>query len=168
MQGAYRLNSEKVLLRMKELDLSVRQLAARAGLSGQTVNNAVNKDSRISDMTADKIAKALEISFDIFVNEEYAFDLPPKENKSNASKNEQHEDLIRVFKTNLRARQRYCGLSREELAKRTNLSMREMGKLMNGQVNPRISTVYSVAKALDVSIDDLLTDGYDKTLFGNE
>lgn len=164
MQGAYRLNSEKVTNRMQELDLSVQKLATKAELSWLTVNNAVNKELRISERTTDKIASALEISFDVFINEEYAFDLLPKEKKSDASKNGQHEDLIRVFKTNLRARQRYCGISREELAKRTNLSMREMGKLMNGQVNPRISTVYSVAKALDVSIDDLLTDGYAKTL----
>ena len=164
MSGHYRLNSEKVSIRMQELNLSVQQLATKAELSWLTVNNAVKKDSRVTDMTVDKIAKALEISFDVFIKEEYAFSLLPKESKGEACKNEQHEGLIRVFKTNLRARQRYCGISREELAKRTNLSMREMGKLMNGQVNPRISTVYSVAKALDVSIDDLLTDGYAQTL----
>ena len=149
---------------MQELNLSVQQLATKAELSWMTVNNAVKKDSRVTDLTADKIAKALEISFDVFIKEEYAFNVFPKENKGESCMNEQHKELIRVFKTNLRARQRYCGISREELAKRTNLSMREMGKLMNGQVNPRISTVYSVAKALDVSIDELLTDGYALTL----
>ena len=51
---------------MQELDFSVQQLAAKAELSRLTVNNAVNKDVRISEMTADKIARALEISFDVF------------------------------------------------------------------------------------------------------
>lgn len=77
---------------------------------------------------------------------------------------ETRKALITTLTKNIRARQKYLNITGVKLAECTQLSQREVFKLMNGRVNPKITTVACVAKALDVTIDDLLTDGYDQTL----
>lgn len=77
---------------------------------------------------------------------------------------ETQKKIIATLTKNLRARQKYVKIPRVKLAECTQLSQREVFKLMNGHVNPKITTLACIAKALDVSIDDLLTEGYADTL----
>lgn len=77
---------------------------------------------------------------------------------------ETRKALITTLTKNIRARQKYLNITGVKLAECTQLSQREVFKLMNGRVNPKITTVACVAKARDVTIDDLLTDEYDQTL----
>jgi len=81
---------------------------------------------------------------------------------------EAQKAIITTLTKNIRARQKYLNITGVKLAECTQLSQREVFKIMNGYVNPKITTLVRIANALDVSIDDLLTDGYDRTLFGNE
>ena len=87
-----------------------------------------------------------------------------KSNRNIGCSKETQKEIIATLTNNLRARQKYLKISRAKLAERAQLSQREIFKLMNGHVNPKITTLVCIAKALDVSLDDLIADGYDQTL----
>ena len=163
----YKLNSEKVLFRMQELGLTYTALAKTAGIGKVTVENAIKKETRITEKTVQKLASGLDIALDVFFGEGYVIVVRPKSNCKDVGAlrdKEEQQKIIAILTKNLRARLKYTQISRIELGECTKLSQREIFKLMNGRVNPRITTVYCVAKALAVSIDDLLKEGYDQTL----
>lgn len=153
----YQLNAEKLNERMLELGITKEALVRKTYLSLSTIKAVTCRNARVVDSTAEKIARALGFSLEKFLEAGYA-------QIDTACDHEAKEKLITVFTENIRARKSQLELSRVALAECTGLSQREIFKLMNGQVNPKITTVACVAKALDVSIDDLITDGYDQTL----
>ena len=54
------------------------------------------------------------------------------------------------------------GLTQELLAEKSDLSTRQIVKIENGQATPTIQTLQSIAKALDVSFNELFdNDSYD-------
>ncbi len=54
------------------------------------------------------------------------------------------------------------GLTQELLAEKSDLSTRQIVKIENGQATPTIQTLQSIAKALDVSFNNLFdNDSYD-------
>lgn len=48
------------------------------------------------------------------------------------------------------------GFSQEELAFRANLNMNSISTLERGRNNVKIKTLYSIASALEISIEDIL------------
>jgi transcriptional regulator with XRE-family HTH domain len=46
--------------------------------------------------------------------------------------------------------------SQEQLSAATRLHRTEIGKIEQGKVEPRLTTLFILAKALDVTVDDLL------------
>ena len=48
------------------------------------------------------------------------------------------------------------GLSQEELAFRSNLNMNSISTLERGLNNVKIKTLYKIAEALDVKVEDIL------------
>lgn len=152
----YQLNAAKLNERMQEMGMTRDDLIHRTGLSILTIKNAMSSDARVRDVTAEKIAEALGMPLEEFLLKGYIANC---DDIRQACDKSLRDNLITVFTKNLRARAKQQGISRETLAECTGLSRREIFKLMNGQVNPRITTVYCMAKALDVSIEDLLTEG---------
>jgi len=119
------------------------------------------------EKTAERIAEGLGLSLEAFLDEGYVTVAKPNidcTDMATVCRKEQQKKMISVLTKNLRARQKYLQISRVKLAECTQLSQREIFKLMNGHVNPKITTLVCIAKALDVSLDDLITDGYDQTL----
>jgi DNA-binding Xre family transcriptional regulator len=66
---------------------------------------------------------------------------------------------IKAFQSNLEKCMSQKGISLFGLAKEAKLSYRTLWKIQNGQTrNIHLSTLESVAKALEVSVDDLLRE----------
>ncbi|MFH1543241.1 MAG: helix-turn-helix transcriptional regulator [Patescibacteria group bacterium] len=52
-------------------------------------------------------------------------------------------------------------LTQEELARKANIPYATLMKIENGQVkNPTIKTIYKIAKALNISLDELIDEKY--------
>jgi len=167
MIGKYKLNPVKTLERMQELGLTYAALAKKTGQNVQTIENAIRNGTGILEKTAERIAEGLGLSLEAFLDEGYVTVAKPNidcTDMATVCRKEQQKKMISVLTKNLRARQKYLQISRVKLAECTQLSQREIFKLMNGHVNPKITTLVCIAKALDVSLDDLITDGYDQTL----
>jgi transcriptional regulator with XRE-family HTH domain len=64
--------------------------------------------------------------------------------------------LIRDFGTHLRAIRIKKGLSQEELANDADIPINQVGRIERGEVNPSLSTINSLAKALDVRLYELM------------
>jgi transcriptional regulator with XRE-family HTH domain len=65
-------------------------------------------------------------------------------------------DVLVSFAENLRRRRKELGLSQEQLGARANIQMADISRYESGSRDPRITTVARLAKALDVSVADLL------------
>ena len=66
------------------------------------------------------------------------------------------DERLKVFADNLRAERNRKHLSQEGLAEKANLSMQTVSKIERGVQVPSLFTVYDIAKALEVDINDLL------------
>lgn len=76
----------------------------------------------------------------------------------NRLKNPGHK-LIQVFAGNIRAYRRKNKLSQEQLAELCNLHRTYVGSVERGERNVTLVTIENFAKALGVSVLNLLTEG---------
>ena len=167
MVGKYKLNSGKVLARMDELNLTQIALAEKSGMCVATLERSLKPGNGVHEKTAEKLAMGLGVTLELLVSEGYIEEKQYKVNRESVESvcsEESKQLLVEIFSRNLVARQKQLQISRVELAEITGISQREIFKLANAYVNPKITTVACIAKALDVSIDDLLTEGYNQTL----
>ena len=65
-------------------------------------------------------------------------------------------ELRKVLAHNLRVERAKKELTQEQLAELTNVSAKHVTKIETEKVTPSIYIVYKFAKALEVSVDDLL------------
>jgi transcriptional regulator with XRE-family HTH domain len=65
-------------------------------------------------------------------------------------------DVLVSFAENLHRRRKELGLSQEQLGARANIQMADISRYEGGSRDPRITTVARLAKALDMSVADLL------------
>lgn len=65
------------------------------------------------------------------------------------------EALISAFGKQVRSLRKQRKLSMEKLAELANIDYRQLSYVELGQVNTTISTIYAIAKALDVSLKEL-------------
>lgn len=65
------------------------------------------------------------------------------------------EALISAFGKQVRSLRKQRKLSMEKLAELANIDYRQLSYVELGQVNTTISTIYAIAKALDVSLKKL-------------
>ncbi|GGD60701.1 transcriptional regulator [Emticicia aquatilis] len=69
--------------------------------------------------------------------------------------NVRNKELLIRFGLNLKRLREQQGLSQEELYYRANLSKNQIGNIERGEVNTTISTVYVIAKALQIDVKEL-------------
>ncbi len=69
--------------------------------------------------------------------------------------NVRDKELLIRFGLNLKRLREQQGLSQEELYFRANLSKNQIGNIERGEVNTTISTVFVIAKALQVDMKGL-------------
>jgi transcriptional regulator with XRE-family HTH domain len=65
------------------------------------------------------------------------------------------KELLIRFGLNLKRLREQQGLSQEELYYRANLSKNQIGNIEKGEVNTTISTVFVIAKALQIDMKEL-------------
>jgi transcriptional regulator with XRE-family HTH domain len=72
----------------------------------------------------------------------------------------QHVDIVREqLGSNLRRRRREAGLSQERLAELCDLHRTEIGLLERGERSPRLETLVTLARGLELSSPCELLDG---------
>jgi transcriptional regulator with XRE-family HTH domain len=65
-------------------------------------------------------------------------------------------ELLKNFGQNLRKLRESKSISQEELAYKADIPINQVGRIERGEVNTTISTLNSIAKALDICLKDLL------------
>lgn len=65
-------------------------------------------------------------------------------------------ELGRQVGRTIRSRREAKGLSQEDVAHEADLSVRHYYQIETGVANPTLKSLYQIAKALDVSVRDLL------------
>lgn len=66
--------------------------------------------------------------------------------------------LIEVIALNIRVARARKQLTQETLAEMAGISVKHVTKIENAQVTTSIYFIYRIAKALDVTIDELVTE----------
>ena len=70
---------------------------------------------------------------------------------------ERNQDNLKAFGEHLRKLRESKGLSQEELAYRAQIAYSSINKIENGKLNSTISTLFDLAKGLQVEKHELLT-----------
>lgn len=70
--------------------------------------------------------------------------------------NIKNKDYIKAFGKNIQKLRKEARLTQEELANDSDIPLSQIGRIERGEVNTTISTLYVIAKALDVEPKELL------------
>jgi transcriptional regulator with XRE-family HTH domain len=70
--------------------------------------------------------------------------------------NNRDQAILNKFGENLRKLRKSKGLSQEELTFRADLSKNMVGNIERGEVNPTLTTIVTLANALEVSKAELM------------
>jgi transcriptional regulator with XRE-family HTH domain len=70
--------------------------------------------------------------------------------------NNRDQTIINKFGENLRKLRKIKGFSQEELTFRADLSKNMVGNIERGEVNPTLTTIVTLANALEVSKAELM------------
>ncbi len=71
---------------------------------------------------------------------------------------EEEYNLREILSLNIRIERRRKRMTQEALAELADISVKHVTKIENAQVTPSIYFVQRIAKALDVTIDELVTE----------
>ncbi|MES2448767.1 MAG: helix-turn-helix transcriptional regulator [Bacteroidota bacterium] len=66
------------------------------------------------------------------------------------------QELLKKIGQRIKDLRKEKGMPQIELAVELNYEKSNMSRLESGRINPRISTLYKVAKALDIELQDLI------------
>lgn len=66
--------------------------------------------------------------------------------------------LREQFSRNVRARRAYLGISQEVLGEKANMERTYISQIERNNANPTLEALFNLAKALDTTILDLLSD----------
>lgn len=69
--------------------------------------------------------------------------------------NVKNQKIIKAFGQRLREIRISKGVSQELLANNADIPISQVGRIERGEVNTTISTVYALATALEIKVDDL-------------
>lgn len=71
------------------------------------------------------------------------------------------QEIINAFGKRVKELREQRGLSVDVLAAQANIEFRQLYRVENGEVNPSISTVYAIAKGLEIPFKELMDlDGF--------
>ena len=80
----------------------------------------------------------------------------------------QNSSCIKTFCENLNLLAMEKGISQKEICEATDISQATFSKMMHGNRNPSLDTVYKIAKYFDVSIDELVGIKAEKSEFNKD
>ncbi len=62
---------------------------------------------------------------------------------------------MKTFGDNLKQERKLCGMTQQELAEKMGISQQQLSQWECNKFEPTVSSIVAIAKALDVSYDDL-------------
>ena len=65
------------------------------------------------------------------------------------------QDIINAFGKKVKELREQKSLSVEALAAQANIEFRQLYRVENGEINPSLSTMYAIAKGLEIPFKDL-------------
>ena len=68
------------------------------------------------------------------------------------------KERLKIFGINVKKHRLLQGISQEELAEKCDISRNSISLIETGKLNPTILKVVDIAEALDVNIENLITD----------
>lgn len=68
-----------------------------------------------------------------------------------------NSDLLKKFGNHLKTLRSEKGLTQEQLANDADIPINQVGRIERGEVNPTLSTLYSISNALNLALSDLLS-----------
>ncbi|MCG7501765.1 helix-turn-helix domain-containing protein [Tenacibaculum sp. Mcav3-52] len=69
--------------------------------------------------------------------------------------NVKNKEFMVAFGKNLKKLRKEVELTQEDLANDCNISLSQIGRIERGEINTTISTLYVLAKALDIEVAEL-------------
>lgn len=70
---------------------------------------------------------------------------------------------------NIKKIRKHRGLTQKQLGQKLGISQAAIGQFESNKANPKMETLQKIADALNVSVNDLIPDSYDRTMqIGNE
>nr|WP_281349533.1 helix-turn-helix transcriptional regulator [Fulvivirga aurantia] len=67
-----------------------------------------------------------------------------------------NQELLDSFGSHLRKLRKHRGMSQEELAYEADIPISQVGRIERGEINVTISTLYLIAKAMNMELKDLV------------
>lgn len=71
-------------------------------------------------------------------------------------------ELLKAFGEHLRKIRESKGISQETLAYNANVPVSQIGRIERGEINPTISTIFLLSKALKVDIIEIMKFDYNQ------
>lgn len=65
-----------------------------------------------------------------------------------------HPDFLKQVGENIRRIREGKGISQQELSYQTELSRNQIGRIERGEINTGLSTIYEIAKGLEVEVKE--------------
>ncbi|PFA04129.1 hypothetical protein COF76_27630 [Bacillus wiedmannii] len=139
---------ENVRNARKDRALSQKELSAKSGISRSSISMIENSKIDIYFETANRLAKSLDISLPQFFSRNF----------SNGKTVTYIEDnFLSIFSQNVTNLLKKKNKYQTYLYSSTTLSPSTINEILKQKVNPKLSSLYQIADALDTTVSELIT-----------
>lgn len=139
---------ENVRKARKDRALSQKELSAKSGISRSSISMIENSKIDIYFETANRLAKSLDISLPQFFSRNF----------SNGKTVTYIEDnFLSIFSQNVKSLLKKKNKYQTYLYSSTTLSPSTINEILKQKVNPKLSSLYQIADALETTVSELIT-----------
>ncbi len=139
---------ENVRNARKDRALSQKELSEKSGISRSSISMIENSKIDIYFETANRLAKSLDISLPQFFSRNF----------SNGKTITYIEDnFLSIFSQNVTSLLKKKNKYQTYLYSSTTLSPSTINEILKQKVNPKLSSLYQIADALDTTVSELIT-----------
>ncbi|PGB43614.1 helix-turn-helix domain-containing protein [Bacillus toyonensis] len=128
--------------------LSQRELSVKSGISRSSISMIENSKIDIYFETAKRLAKSLDISLPQFFSRNFS-------NGKTATYIE--DNFLLIFSQNVTSLLKKKNKYQTYLYASTNLSPSTINEILKQKVNPKLSSLYQIADALETTVSELIT-----------
>ncbi|KLA02526.1 helix-turn-helix transcriptional regulator [Bacillus paranthracis] len=139
---------ENVRNARRDRALSQKELSEKSGISRSSISMIENSKIDIYFETANRLAKSLDISLPQFFSRNF----------SNGKTVTYIEDnFLSIFSQNVTSLLKKKNKYQTYLYSSTTLSPSTINEILKQKVNPKLSSLYQIADALDTTVSELIT-----------
>lgn len=139
---------ENVRTARKDRALSQKELSAKSGISRSSISMIENSKIDIYFETANRLAKSLNISLPQFFSRNFS-------NGKTATYIE--DNFLSIFSQNVTSLLKKKNKYQTYLYSSTTLSPSTINEILKQKVNPKLSSLYQIADALETTVSELIT-----------